>query len=677
MPSTRKQKAREKRSRQSDVMSDLENVDIMLGNYSRNELDSQLGERETELDLESNGPQTANPISEDFRSLINTNSRKNSEITIETARLINNEITSQVTRKLDEIRSDLNYHILEVINSAITEKVLPSIQNVLGVHNPESDTIRDSQSGRLNRSPEDRFGHMDLQSQRLNVGLRERSKSVDHWSNRLSNKGRRDQPCHMSHQSRGLERDHRVCSGQTDHQSNIPNSNSREQYGQADYRSPGPDKGSNCYSNVLAHRSNRQDTNSGGQLGPQDQQNSMKTDKKFSNHIGLNREISTNSQTSDQDCDMVTGAKHTPHTVPEFLTGRPMQSQEPLQNPEDTHGEPLDPTQQVPGDATPNTTTDPINRLADILVGINNRPTAQTLTVRPVSSTTVTFDEKSEKFELFEDLFHTMIKMQPEMTEAMKINHFHSLLRKNALQTFRNINSTNKQTLEDILAIFRRKYVKPESQATAKHKWHRLVFDPNTMKLPDFLEELNQGAGKAFGENAQAMIHSLLYAKLPPKLKRSVNMARLENATYEEIVAHLERELELNGLEEGDDIPVPTITTAPTATLPGTGLLSSGIDPNITCNYCKKPGHVKDDCRKLKRKEEQRRNDGQDTKKEYPKCPTCDKTNHPAERCWKGAGAHLKPKNLKLEDTTVADMSTSQEDVNNKQTTSILKNPKN
>ena len=114
--------------------------------------------------------------------------------------------------------------------------------------------------------------------------------------------------------------------------------------------------------------------------------------------------------------------------------------------------------------------------------------------VRPVSTTTLTFDGKSEKFELFEDLFRTMIKMQPDMTETMTINLFHSLLRKNALQTFRNINTTNRQTLEDILAVFRQKYVKPESQATAKHKWHRLVFDPNTMKLPDFLEELNQGA---------------------------------------------------------------------------------------------------------------------------------------------------------------------------------------
>ena len=54
----------------------------------------------------------------------------------------------------------------------------------------------------------------------------------------------------------------------------------------------------------------------------------------------------------------------------------------------------------------------------------------------------------------------------------------------------------------------------------------------------------------------------LLYAKLPPKLKRSANIARLENATKLDIVTHLERELELKGLEEGDDIHVPTMSTA-------------------------------------------------------------------------------------------------------------------
>ena len=53
---------------------------------------------------------------------------------------------------------------------------------------------------------------------------------------------------------------------------------------------------------------------------------------------------------------------------------------------------------------------------------------------KPVSTNTLIFDGKNKKFELFEDLFHTMLKMQPEMTEVMKINHFHAHLRKEALQ---------------------------------------------------------------------------------------------------------------------------------------------------------------------------------------------------------------------------------------------------
>ena len=253
-------------------------------------------------------------------------------------------------------------------------------------------------------------------------------------------------------------------------------------------------------------------------------------------------------------------------------------------------------------------------------------------------------DGKSEKFERFEDLFHTMIKMPLAMTEQMKINHFHSLLRKGSLQTFRNINSINRQTLEDVLVIFRRKYVKPESQARAKHKWHRLNFDPNTMKLPDFLEDLNQGAEKAFGENAKSMSDSLLYAKLPPKLKRSVNMVRLENETYEEIVAHLERELELNALEESDDLPISAMASASTS---NSNLLSKGIKTNkdAQCSYCKATGHFYKSCPKLTKKKELEDKNGKTPQRPtYPECLTCKKTNHPAERCWKELGHIYVPK---------------------------------
>ena len=108
-----------------------------------------------------------------------------------------------------------------------------------------------------------------------------------------------------------------------------------------------------------------------------------------------------------------------------------------------------------------------------------------------------------------------MLKMQPEITEAIKINHFNAHLRKEALQTFRNMSALNKKTLDDVLIVFRRKYFKPEPQATFKHKRHKLTFDPNTKSLSDFLEELNECAERAFGDNAQHMIDSLLYAKLP------------------------------------------------------------------------------------------------------------------------------------------------------------------
>ena len=208
-----------------------------------------------------------------------------------------------MTRKPDEIRSDLNAQILEVINSAITEKVLPSIQNVLGVQNSETNANRDQQSGRLNRSAEDHFSHVEHQSQGLNEDLKECSNGVNHWSNGLNNKGSRDQSCHAAYKFRGLYRGLRVYSGQTDHQSNRPNENSGEQYSLVDHMSTVPDKGSKCYRGVLAHKSIRPDASSGEHLGPQDQQNNSKLNLKFSSQRGLNREISTDSQTSDHDCD--------------------------------------------------------------------------------------------------------------------------------------------------------------------------------------------------------------------------------------------------------------------------------------------------------------------------------------------------------------------------------------
>ena len=119
--------------------------------------------------------------------------------------MINNEITSQVTRKLDEIRGNLNTQVLEVTSSAIAENVLPSIRNVLGVQSTGSNTTRDHQSGRLDRSPEDHCSHMDHRSRSLDKGHGDYSDNADHGSKGL-NRGLRDHSSHATRQSRGLDR---------------------------------------------------------------------------------------------------------------------------------------------------------------------------------------------------------------------------------------------------------------------------------------------------------------------------------------------------------------------------------------------------------------------------------------------------------------------------------------
>ena len=59
-----------------------------------------------------------------------------------------------------------------------------------------------------------------------------------------------------------------------------------------------------------------------------------------------------------------------------------------------------------------------------------------------------------------------------------------------ALQTFKNITSPNREKLGEILTVFCRKHVKRQSMVTAKNKLQRLVFNPANQKLIDFLDEL-------------------------------------------------------------------------------------------------------------------------------------------------------------------------------------------
>ena len=134
---------------------------------------------------------------------------------------------------------------------------------------------------------------------------------------------------------------------------------------------------------------------------------------------------------------------------------------------------------------------------------------------------------------------------------------------------------------------------------------------------------------------------------MPPHLKRSLNLAYLENGTHDQNVAHLEGQLELS-LENDGELTIPTMTTVP----PNDNQQNTE-QTKIVCLYCKKPGHVIRDCRQTVKKKQEQRNDPSipntkpSTSKSFAPCPHCQRTNHPPEKFWSGPNTATRPKRFK------------------------------
>ena len=193
--------------------------------------------------------------------------------------------------------------------------------------------------------------------------------------------------------------------------------------------------------------------------------------------------------------------------------------------------------------------------------------------------------------------------------------------------------------------------MKLESSASAKHRFNRLSFDPENKKLPDFLEDLQESAENAFGDNTHQIIESWLNAKMPPHIKKSIHQAYLENGTYDQIVKHLKREIEPNGLEadkhlvktqltvtkkeqntekpnqkRNDKAKKQTPKTVPDKTV-----------KNHQCRFCKDASHMKTDCPKLAKRRKL------EEIPEAPKCSNCKTPGHDEENCYFGANMDNRP----------------------------------
>ena len=144
------------------------------------------------------------------------------------------------------------------------------------------------------------------------------------------------------------------------------------------------------------------------------------------------------------------------------------------------------------------------------------------------------------------------------------------------------------------------------------------------------------------------MIDSLLYAILPPHLKRSLNLAYLEKSIFNRFVAHLEEELELRGLENYGEFSIAAMTA-----LPLTDIQQNIENCKIICHYCKKPGHVIRDCRRKMEKEQEQRNDSSilntkpSTSSLFAPCLHFQQRTHTPEKSWSGPISANRPKMFK------------------------------
>ena len=140
MPTTRKQK-KTRKSRGLEVLSDIENLDIMLGSNPYNRT-----ERERSLDnnsIERRGSVISNNLDNEGESLFsncrNDEPRTSADFDQNSAEAnslaeinrLSSELNSRISREMDETMNNVGSRIQRAINEAISSQVLPQIQNII------------------------------------------------------------------------------------------------------------------------------------------------------------------------------------------------------------------------------------------------------------------------------------------------------------------------------------------------------------------------------------------------------------------------------------------------------------------------------------------------------------------------------------------------------------------
>ena len=197
MPVTRKQK-KPRKTRGIEMLSDIENLDIMLGenHYNRNEREESvisnqarrprsLSRDEFENNGENNYLETGS-----FDPGTSANHGQNSTGGNSSAEInrLSSELNSRLSRELDDMMSSVNTQIQRAISDAISGQILPQIQSALNTGSGQSTLNRwNVPSERPEVNSEETYGEKVKESNRSEQrfdhqnGSQPKVRAYDRW----------------------------------------------------------------------------------------------------------------------------------------------------------------------------------------------------------------------------------------------------------------------------------------------------------------------------------------------------------------------------------------------------------------------------------------------------------------------------------------------------------------
>ena len=134
MPSTRRQKAKARKSREMVMMSDFENKYVILGNDNVNPIDRELSNvienSGSHCDNESNLQSRENDSDEnDLGHYVHENMIPRQDSFQETMETFISEFNMRLSQEMDSMMSMMHRQINRAISTAIAEMKIPEIQN--------------------------------------------------------------------------------------------------------------------------------------------------------------------------------------------------------------------------------------------------------------------------------------------------------------------------------------------------------------------------------------------------------------------------------------------------------------------------------------------------------------------------------------------------------------------